>query len=119
MNLRDSLSGNFVNRIDELKSDIAALSEDLRKRVVPSAATTAGSGAALLGNLGIGKLLTSLDEVLQTVLNAGGGVARDARRRSDHAFRAVERTVEHNPVPAVATALAVGFLLGWICRPRR
>ena len=43
---------------------------------------------------------------------------RDARDRSGKAYRAVERTVAGNPLPVIGTAIAVGFLLGWLCRPQ-
>lgn len=119
MALRSSLPGNLNSRVDELKADIAALSEDLRRRASAPASNAAAAGSSLLGSLGLASLLPVAEDLLRTVQNAGGGIARDARDRSGEAYRAVERTVEHNPMPAVATALAVGFLLGWMSRSSR
>ncbi|HVV95369.1 MAG TPA: hypothetical protein VHD15_18310 [Hyphomicrobiales bacterium] len=118
MALRDSLSGSFTDRIDELKSDIATLSDDLRRRAKAPLAGN-GHGGSLAAGLGLGGLAPAVEELLHTVQQAGSGLARDARDRSGEAYRAVERTVEHNPMPAIAVAIGVGFLLGWLSRPSR
>jgi ElaB/YqjD/DUF883 family membrane-anchored ribosome-binding protein len=115
MGLRDSLSGGFASRIEELKSDVATLSDEMRKR----AKVSHGGAPALAGRLGLGGLPSAAEDLLQTVQQAGGSIARDARDRSGKAYRAVERTVAGNPLPVIGTAIAVGFLLGWLCRPQK
>lgn len=117
MALRNSLSGSFNDRIEDLKSDIASLSEDLRKRA--SAPLSSNGSGSLMESLGLGSLIPAVEELLHSAQQTGGGLARDARDRSGEAYRAVERTVERNPIPAVGAALTVGFLLGWLCRPSR
>ena len=114
-------SRSIRREIDALKKDIAGLRAE-GKRMQRQAAAVASDGASSLGAIKE-ELVDRVSEIKDTLASGASGAMdeitaqlRELRQRISDYSEQADSTVKAHPFAAVAGALAVGWLIGRLCR---